>query len=330
MKKILIFLLFFSIVFHVLGEKIAEFDDIYKLESFKIDGDDLYVVDGYEIKLFSIKDARLITTFGKRGAGPGEFSDIPRITVFQEDISVVAGRKIFFFKRNGKYISEIKLPLISVSKVKNNYLSNKYIINEKTDEMETEVQVLDNNLKKIRTLYSEKRKLSSIYSKADGKTKKDLFVFKKTKHRSTDGEYIYVYDSNKGFFIEIFDHNGIKLNTIYKEMMQLPVTDQDRNDFMIRQKKSKYWDRLKNRYNFIFSKYFPNIRWLYGDRKNLYVATYKKINEKMEVIILNQKGEILKEAFVPEMEYHLFHKGKYYYFIDNEEDEVWELHMVNL
>ena len=49
MKKVCLLLLILSVGFLVYGEKIAEFDEIFKLRSFHIDGYDLYVVDGYEI-----------------------------------------------------------------------------------------------------------------------------------------------------------------------------------------------------------------------------------------------------------------------------------------
>ena len=72
--------------------------------------ENLYVVDGYEIKLFSLKDAKLITRFGKNGEGPGEFPRHPRITFFPYEIFVRAMGKVLFFKRDGKYISEKKSP----------------------------------------------------------------------------------------------------------------------------------------------------------------------------------------------------------------------------
>lgn len=331
MKKLIIFLLFFSVVFLTYGKKIAEFDDIFKLRNFKIDGKDLYVVDGYEIKLFSIKDARLITTFGRRGEGPGEFPRHPRIDVSPEDICVVDFGKILFFNRDGKYIHEKKTsPFLRYHRVKQNFLVKEYKRNKNKGEKTFNMKILDRNFNNLKTLYVEKTKSRSYNASDEIEVKIDMNAFPKIRIPMTDGEYIYVFDTNKGFYIEIYDHNGLKLNTIHKEFMKLPVTDQDRKDFMIRLKENKYWERIKNRFNFIFPEYFPDIQLVSGDREKLYVMTYKKVNEKMEVIILNQKGKILKKAYIPKMRYHLFHKNKYYYFIDNEEDEVWELHMVNL
>jgi len=331
MKKVLIFLLFFSIIFLVFGEKIAEFDEIFKLRSFKIDGNHLYVVDGYEIKVFSLKDGKLLTKFGKHGEGPGEFPRHPRIQVLPNQVFVSVMGKISYFKKDGKYISENKVPPFNIYfKVKQNLLLEESITNENMSIEKVYVKVLDSEFNKIKDLYMEEKKLLSFSRSGEIKTKKDLHLYSKKKISLSDGDHIIVFDNNKGFYIDIYDHNGLRLNTIDIDMEKIPVSDQAREKTMKRFRENKYWDMMKKRNNFIFPKHFPDIQWITGENEKLYVSTYKRIDDKKEIVILNLKGDILKKTYVSKMNHYLFHNNKYYYFIDNEEDEVWELHSVNL
>ena len=115
MKKFVVILLFYSFVFFVHGMKLAEFEDIYKPSQIVVSGNDIYVVDGETIKLFSIKNMELKKLIGKKGEGPGEFKMTPVIQVFPDFIFASDYGKILYFKRDGEFIHEKKISTYSYS-----------------------------------------------------------------------------------------------------------------------------------------------------------------------------------------------------------------------
>jgi hypothetical protein len=89
--------------------------------------------------------------------------------------------------------------------------------------------------------------------------------------------------------------------------------------------------------------------FIVADEK-IYVLTYKKEKEKSEFVILDLKGKLLKKVFLPfNQSDEWFHyslakatsqasphatftikNGKLYQLIENEDKEIWELHITNI
>jgi len=318
-----------------MGEKIAEFDDIYKPRQIEISGDDLYVVDGDTIKLFSIKELKFIKQIGKKGEGPGEFKFWPRISVFPDIIFAIdrspLNKKIVFFSRKGEFISERRLPrFTTVKKVKQNYLSRELSFSYDRKTTLTKVEILDNDLNLIKELYTEKKERSSINFGRGGKKKIDFEMFPRMKHAVTDGDFIYIIDTHKGFYFEIYDHKGNKLSTIEKKLEKIRFEGEFKKKILesLKVVDSKYG--TENQYNYIFPEFLPEIADVEGKNNKIYVSTLRVVNDKSEIIIMDHKGNILKRAYVTRANPSCIHNDKFYYFIDNEEEEVWELHVEDL
>ncbi len=333
MRKFILFILLGLIVLNIPAKKLAEFDDIYKPWQIEISGDDLYVVDDYSIKLFSLKNAKLIAQFGKKGEGPGEFKMSPSISVFPDYIFVSDYGKILFFKRDGKYIREKKIPAeIDLTKVGKNYLAREYSFDAKERKSKFGVKVVDSELKKIKDIYTFTRKFPRRNINSKKKNIFDREMFQKRKRITTDGNFIYLYDTSKGFHIEIFDPMGEKIRTITKKTELVKIS----NKF-----KKKYAENLeKNRkkniggisfgFNYIFPEYFPPIIYLSADNKKIYVTTYENDADKRTLIILDHNGVIQKKISILTQNMSTIHNDKLYYLIDNEDEEVWELHAEDL
>ena len=333
MRKVIFFILLSLVVLNIPAKKIAEFDDIYKPRQIEISGDDLYVVDGETIKLFSFKELKLIKQIGKKGEGPGEFKFWPRISLSSDGLFALdrgpLSKKIVLFTGNGEFISERKLPRsLTLYKVKQNYLAKEYKSDFNSKESTSIVKILDKDLKLVKTIYTDTEKID--YSGYDGNSKINFEKYAKGKWIDTDGEYVYVVDTHKGFFIEIYNHIGDNISTITKNVNKIPCTQDDRNKFMERLRKGLNWDYMKKRYNFIFPEYFPAIRDIEGDNNKIYVSTYKDLNNTIEIIIMDHKGNILRKSYVPRAHPSDIHNDKFYYLKDNEDEEVWELHVEDL
>ena len=334
MKKTSVFLIFFFIIFFVSGEKLATFDNIYRPYKFQVEGNDLYVVDGSVIKLISMKDFKFITQFGKKGEGPGEFKYSPQIVVFPDQVFVSSRGKVTFFTRNGKLINEKRVQnqiVIGVYRVKGNYFGAKPNFNPKKLYAIVNIKVLDSDFNIIKEIYTYTFPKGDFKVIAKGLTKKqNLNMLPNYFNTITDGDFIFIGDTNKGFFIEIYDHEGNRVNTIKKNIEKLKVSDKYKKKEMDKLKKSKNWDQNKKMFNYIFPKYFPAYKKLIVNNNKIYVLTYKTDGEKRELIILDFQGDILKKTFVPEEKYYNICNNKFYYFVDNEEDEVMEFHSIDL
>ena len=330
MKKISVFLIFFFIIFFVSGEKLATFDNIYKPYKFQVEGNDLYVVDGSVIKLFSMKDFKFITQFGKKGEGPGEFKHSPRIIVFPDQVFASSTGKVTFFTRNGKLIKEKRTPnRIGVLRVKGNYLGTEFNFKPKKLTVTINIKVLDNDFNIIKKIFTYNPK-DMIIIVSGMKQKQDRPIVPDCTSAITDGNQIFVADTNKGFYIEIYNHKGKKLNTIKKNYEKIKVSEKYKKKEMDKLKKLKSWDQNKTMFNYIFPEYFPAYKKLIVNNNKIYALKYKTDGEKQELIILDFQGNILKKTFVPEEKYYNICNNKFYYFVDNEEDEVMEFYSIDL
>lgn len=332
MKKVIVFLTCFFIVFLISGEKLATFDNIFKPYRFQVDGDDLYVVDGPVIKLFSMKDFKLVTQFGKKGEGPGEFKRSAQIMVFPDKVVAVSSGKVSFFTRGGEIISEKKLPIrINVNKVKENYLGMKYNFDRKKLTSDVSVKVLNNDFQTIKEIDKYTYPEGDFLIFASGlKTKLKLNMVLNYYNAITDGNYIYIGNTTKGLYIDIFNHDGNKVNTINKKYKKLKVSEEFKKKRMDELKRSKNWERDKKMFNHVFPDYFPAFRNFRVNNGKIYVFTHLEKEKERQLIILDIHGKKIKETFIPRERYFSVCNNKFYYFVDNEDEEVMEFHSIDL
>ena len=328
MKKFVVILLLYSSAFINHGMKLAEFEDIYKPSQIVVSGNDIYVVDGETIKLFSIKNMELKKMIGEKGEGPGEFKMAPTIQLFPDLIFVSDYGKILYFKRNGEFIYEKKISTdINLEKVQDNYLSARDDYRMDKGVVISTFSILDKNFNEFKTLYSTSREFKISYG-AD--KKRDMKLFEKVKQSFTDGEYIYVTDTHKGFYFEILDHTGKLLNTVNRKTKKIRISNKYKKDFMTELQESSDWIKWGSRYNHIFPEYFPAFSHLEGDKNRIYVYSQVDNNKNARLTIFDRRGNFQKMISIPRGDRSTVNNEKFYYMIENEDDEVWELHSVDL
>ena len=74
-SRLLILLMLITSIFslNLKGEKVCNLNEVMKLEQLIIDNDYAYLAEEFKIHIYSMKNKKLITSFGKKGEGPGEF-----------------------------------------------------------------------------------------------------------------------------------------------------------------------------------------------------------------------------------------------------------------
>lgn len=106
----LIFVVFIGI--NLIPKKIATFPDIYRPSMMDISNNEVYILDGYSVKVYSLDGFRFLREFGKKGEGPGELSTTSdtglTMIVKGENVYLNSVYKIIVYGKTGKIIKEKK------------------------------------------------------------------------------------------------------------------------------------------------------------------------------------------------------------------------------
>ncbi len=93
---LIVLLLFMS---NVYASKIVSLPEIFEPSSIVVDSNQIYIVEGTTIYIYSLEDFNLKKKFGRKGEGPQEFKDdIISIEVKSDYILVNSLNKVSFFK----------------------------------------------------------------------------------------------------------------------------------------------------------------------------------------------------------------------------------------
>jgi len=340
-KKLFVFFVLFGAALLFLNggdkapaEKIVQLPGLTNPSKIHVDGDGIYVVNNrYNIIIYSLKDFKLKNQFGKKGEGPGEFKYSFKLLIRPDFIFVDSQDRISWFSKEGKCLKQKNKP------IKSTYIpfKNKFIVKSTQflsyQKVKTEFGIYDSGLKKIKKLHEFIVKMPLIGGPAPPiKEWKMILPYHHICYDITTGE-IFVFDTQKGFYINVFDENGHNLYTINKdkeiEKIEVPeeYKDKRRKEF----KQDPFWLELQKP-KLIFPEYFPSYRWAAVNQGKIYIHTYKTRNNKTQFIILDLKGKILKEIYLPFSDHNnqTVNDNKLYKLVDNEEKETWELHVYKM
>lgn len=312
------------------GQTTVAFDDVLNPEKLYIDGENVYISEQGVIKVFSLTDGKKLYQLTNKGEGPGEFKSSPRLTFLPEYIVATGPGKVIFYQRDGKKLDEKKVPSnMRMFPVKGNYISYRDIMDRKRNRFVTNSSIYNADFQEIVNLTTGEVE-SSVIIVAGGKTPKQNFHLIPNGYGViTDGNNICLYDSKKGFFIVIFDHEGKKISTINKNYSKVKVSAADKERRMDTLKKDKYWAVKKKMFNFVFPEYFPAFRRVFINDGLLYILTDTPEEEVQTLVVMDFTGKILAGSTAPNLNYHYFYKGRMFYFKESE-DEKWILHIQKL
>lgn len=325
------------------AKKLGTLSDILKPELIKVSGEKLCVLEGASISIFSIKDLKRIITFGKQGEGPGEMMATPfvsnNLSVYPDYLFVDGINKVIYYTYDGKMIREKRKnpQLIRLYPVGKNLVGGRFLTDEK-QRIFTAVKLFDENLDEKKELYREQTFISQG----------NLNPVEDSIHFAVYDDKIFIEESRKGFVIEIFDANGNKISTIEKKEME-PITFTESHKKVIIEdiksdpliKFSGGWQEAKKRLNINYPDTFPLIKNIITANNKIYIQTFKEKDNKVEYIVLDFKGKILKSGFLPKVVESTFssrllgrvtqffdiENDKFYYLYENEDEEEWEVHV---
>jgi len=347
MKKMIIILLtgFLSVLptTRLHADKLAELEELSRPAMMAVGGGKLFVLDGLEVYIYSMKDYRFLGKFGRIGNGPGEFhtSFNNRMQLQMHDGNVLLNNinKMAWFSPEGKLIREKRFPylVIQIIPVGKNFAVKRFLTGQ-NGVNQLAVQLVDEQLKTIKTLYNRE----DIDFRRSGKLdcpNEQIFT------RFTENR-LYIIDQKGGFHIRVFDGEGNVLPAIKKDGPPLKMPESYKKEVLAWMEAEKsqirvYGERVgltldQMKQMVYYHPYVPAARYFTTNDGTLIVETFIKKENRSQFIIMDKTGKILKKVFLIDAEpgrvkmaptaTYTFHGNKHIFLKDNLDTETWELH----
>jgi hypothetical protein len=142
------------------------------------------------------------------------------------------------------------------------------------------------------------------------------------------------------FVLNIFDADGNKVSTITRPYERLKVTEDYKKGIHLYFKTDpgtkQYYDAFLKKM-LKFRDDFPAIQFFLVDNGRIYIQTYMKKGDKYELFIYDLEGKSLKRLFLPvkfldaiKPNPFTFKDDTFYQLIENQDEEEWELHAIEI
>jgi len=218
------------------------------------------------------KNANFVTTFGKRGQGPGEIE----YPVFQYitpkgEIPIQDGNRLmlYIFDRNGTLIKENRLDLESASNLalfpleNGNYLALRFYFDSSTKHRGDLLFLFNSKFEKLKELDKCDYGKTIAFTQRKVKYTPRVFICQVSDKR------IYVGHENRGYEILIYDLDANLVKKIRKEYNPVDVPNEFKEFW--RANIGRYEDRLD------FPDKMPPFHYFFlDDEGRLYIKTYEK------------------------------------------------------
>jgi hypothetical protein len=316
--------------------KTANLPEIIDPSSIHIFKDRLYIHDRTSIHIYSINDYKHIKKFGRKGEGPGEFGNQFDLSVSEDGLFVSTEAKAIFFNHNGELIREFKTPhgLLGLLPVGKNFIASAGVIEKGNSQPLQSINLYNEKMTVIKILYKGSLGQISYYESGVSK-KQDINMIPDNVGHYVYKDRIYLSDTTKGFFFQVFNPDGKKINDAAVEYKKIKVANAFKKEKMKYYTESPRWEWFKESFNFIFPGYYPAYSDLLFDAGKIYFLTYKSIDKIDEVVVTDLSGKYSGKTYIPSPTYNgilsfTIFAGKFYYLLENEKTETWELHIENL
>jgi hypothetical protein len=241
------------------------------------------------------RTGKLLTSFGRKGQGPGElqFPTFERFSPREELFVVDHGRrKVVIFSKAGGLIREnpvefstpVIWPLLS-----GKYLATSYENDPEAEYWISRLFIIDENWQNVAELDTLRSLNMNRANKVDGVPSRSILADTR--------EHIFWGNSERGYEIRVYNHEGFLLRKIKKEYKRVNVDEEFKKG--VRERFSRASEILQKLY---FSKTFPPFQFGFGDETGyLFVMTYEKGKNAGEFIydIFNPDGVFVARTALP-------------------------------
>jgi hypothetical protein len=270
------------------------------------DRETLYVVDRKNFKIFIIdKNGKLISSFGRRGEGPGEFKQLESCFLVNDRLVFPDRRvnKVFYFSKEGKFLKSVVIP---------NDLRPRVMIDENRLISVPYINWRDPKGKGIGFIYNIKNKSKNILF--------EFSTYKRGMVRKTSGtsssSFSFSHSSITPIMVLGYDHGKLYygFNNVYKITVKDIKSLEDELTFTMEREKSKVpaafkddvlkhidWpENIKMEIKKGFPDYFTYFEGIICDQnKNIYVSltfTDPDQRNKKKFDIFSPEGQYIYSA----------------------------------
>ena len=325
---LLLFLLAWSSI--LFADKAATLLDIKRPNSLIVDAERFYVVERTTIFVYSLKDYKLQTKFGKQGEGPQEFMVRPngdvRIYPLDDYIYIDSIGRVSVFTKAGEFVKE--KAVLSGQRFQplghDRYVGYGNITED------------NRNYLTINLYDAEVKGIKELFRQVNMNQSNEIRVFFTTLSFETYKERVFLC-GREDFIIDAFDKTGKKLFTIDREYKRGKVTEQDKKNVIDWYKQDPRYDEAQ--FQIIkqmlrFPDYFRAIDQIRAKDDKLYVRTHKVKDGKYEFLVFDIDGKYLETKYIPlekgdpvyPYPYDIGN-GNIYQLIENLDTEEWNLHV---
>ena len=231
------------------------------------------------------QDGSLLSTFGKRGEGPGELQN-PRLIVISARDEIVAtdSEKVVIYSNAGELIKELHKDTdfqFVVPLREDRYLAIAVKLNQDLSQS-FQVILCSSELEELKIL--DRSKIESF------QTADKVNIIPTLVHWETSDHYIYTGNTNE-YEIRVFDFEGKLIRKMSREHGPVLLSAEDKATY--EQRVNNYPPELKDK--FFIPDAFPPFRDIIAsDNKMLFIQTYEELNEGSSIYdIFNSEGELL-------------------------------------
>jgi hypothetical protein len=309
--------------------------EILKPDVIKVDESQVYIVEGIKIYIYAKNDLSLKKIFGKSGTQKDKFrlNDRGRKKVVidvQSDVVLVNSyERISFFSKDGSFLKmrEAIAQTDYYQKAGNKLVATNFFWEKNHTHATESIILCDDKLKPLGNLYKTSSGCGRQLRLMRGKKAKynlfqEYFDFK------VRGNHIYIADSSKGLFISVFDLEGNKeydINNPY-EQIRIPKEEKEKREEEV--KGESIW-KYREYLELICPKYYPAFKEFWVAGNFIYVNTYQKQGNKQKIMILDLKGKLVREVYVPNVKHADLFDNQFFYLRQNR-DQEWELYCTRL
>lgn len=332
MKRFIGIAMLLGLVSISFAEKVATFSQFMRPDRIMVDNNRIFIVEFPYIHIYSLDDYKIINKIGGRGEGPKEFMGRRlNLLPYPDHIIVNSQGKITYWKKSGEFIKEVKCPFAAgVEPCEDVFVALGFRQRNSEDRFNYQtIDVYDKTFKKLGEIDRKK---------ADFQGERGIRIYGQPYYFYVMNNKYIVVTGHEGFELNVFDKKGQKLYTITRDYKKIKVTEDD---------KREVHDYFRNhpRFRAIYearkhlikiSDYFPAIQGFQSFGDKLFIYTYHKKNGKTQFFVYDEKGKFEKELYLPVHKKDIqgnfpftIENQKLYQFLENEEDDVWELHITD-
>jgi len=308
--------------------------ELKRAEAVAMNGERLYISEGPNVFIYSLKNFKLEKIFGREGEGPSEFKIHTyrglKFHVNTDELIVDSYGRLSYFTKDGVYKRETRT-IPSMGKyvsLGDGFVGLGFITDNKVNYFT--FSLFDADFKSKREIYRYKHPFQPQ------KSYNPLETTKMPSYETWDNK---LFLDGKDGTILVFDSTGKPLDTIRFPYDKIKLTEERKNYYITWYKTDPKFKPIYERdKNWItFPDYFPVIRDLLIADGKIYVVTYGKRNGENELLILTIKGQLQQKIFVPLQDENAFRlfpytikNGMLSQVCENEAEEIWELHIRQL